>query len=115
MTQRTRRIAHLMLAVATAAILAGCARGKEFQGVPQEGAVRTGKYPTFGHMPKAATTQFTPQEQKDVTANLDGDRTRLKTTASPNGGFTTAQAAAMRKQAQEEADATLKQIEAGEE
>jgi hypothetical protein len=77
--------------------------------------LRTGVYPTFGHMPKAATDQITPEEKQQMTAKLDSDRTRLAASKTTGGGFTPAQAAALRKQAQDESDATLKQIESGEE
>lgn len=113
MTKSTRQIANLMLAATAVAFLAGCAGGPEFQGTPQEGARRTDTYPTFGRMPKAATTQITPEEKAQLTSKLDSDRTRLAATRSSNAGMTPAQAAALRKQAQEETDATLKQIESG--
>lgn len=115
MTKSTRQIAHLMLALTAAAMLTACAGGKEFQGVPQEGALRTGVYPTFGRMPKAATEQITPEEKQQMTAKLDSDRTRLAASRTSGGGFTPAQAEAMRKQAQADSEATLKQIESGEE
>ncbi|WP_343314604.1 hypothetical protein AAIB41_05420 [Brucella sp. BE17] len=114
MNNRARQIAHLMLAVAAAAMLTACAGGSEFQGAPQEGALRTDTYPTFGRMPKAATVQISPEEKESLTQRLDSDRTRLAATRSSGGGVTPAQAAALRKQAQDEADATLRQIEAGE-
>lgn len=114
MTKRTRQIANLMLAAAAAAILAGCAGGPEFKGTPQEGAKRTDTYPTFGRMPKAATTQITPEEKAQMLSGLDSDRTRLAATRSSNASVTPAQLAELRKQAQEEAAATLKQIESEE-
>ncbi len=113
MTNRTRQIANLLLAATAAAMLTACAGGKEFQGTPQEGAKRSDTYPTFGRMPKAATTQITPEEKAQLTSKLDSDRTRLAATRSSNAAMTPAQAAALRKQAQEETDATLKQIESG--
>ena len=113
MTKSTRKFANLMLAATAVALLAGCAGGPEFQGTPQEGAKRTDTYPTFGRMPKAATTQITPEEKAQMMSGLDSDRTRLAATRSSNAALTSAQAAALRKQAQEETDATLKQIEAG--
>ncbi|MBV2143825.1 hypothetical protein KUG47_09985 [Falsochrobactrum sp. TDYN1] len=115
MIKRARQIANLMLAATAAAFLAGCAGGPEFQGVPQEGAAKTGTYPTFGRMPKAATVQITAEEKEQITSTLDSDRTRLAATRSANAGVTPAQAAALRKQAQEETDATLREIEAGQE
>lgn len=115
MTKHTRQIANLLLAAMAAAMLTACAGGKEFQGTPQEGALRTGTFPTFGRMPKAATTQITAEEKQQLTSNLDADRTRLAASKSTGGGFTPAEASALRKQAQQETDATLKQIEAGEE
>ncbi len=115
MTKRTRQIANLLLAATAVAMLTACAGGKEFQGVPQEGASRTGVYPTFGRMPKAATAQITPEEKQQLTTKLDADRTRLAPQKAPGTGFTAAEAEAIRKQAQEQTDATLKQIEAGEE
>ncbi|MBB5701702.1 ABC-type uncharacterized transport system auxiliary subunit [Ochrobactrum daejeonense] len=115
MTKHTRQIANILLAATAAAMLTACAGGKEFQGVPQEGALRTGTYPTFGRMPKAATTQITVEEKQQLTTNLDADRTQLAVSKSAGGGFTPAEAAALRKQAEQETDATLKQIEAGEE
>ncbi|PWL17718.1 hypothetical protein DKP76_08060 [Falsochrobactrum shanghaiense] len=115
MIKRTRQVANLVLAATAAALLAGCAGGPEFQGVPQEGAAKTGTYPTFGRMPKAATAQITAEEKEQMMSSLDSDRTRLAATRSSNSGVTPAQAAALRKQAQEETDATLRQIEAGEE
>ncbi len=111
MTKRTRRIAHLMLAATAAATLAACAAGKEFQGTPQAGAKRTDTFPTFGHMPKAATTQFTPDEQKQLTTKLDADRKRYAPPKKPGPGSTPADAAAVRKQAQQQTDDALKQIE----
>ncbi|MFD1198500.1 hypothetical protein ACFQ3K_09270 [Brucella gallinifaecis] len=114
MTKSTRIFANLMLAVAAVAFVAGCAGGPEFQGAPQEGARRTDTYPSFGRMPKAATTQITPEEKAQMLSNLDGDRTRLAATRSSAATLSDAQAAALRKQAQEEVSATLKQIESGE-
>ncbi len=70
MTKSTRQIANLMLAATVVAFLAGCAGGPEFQGTPQEGARRTDTYPTFGRMPKAATTQITPEEKHSLLLNL---------------------------------------------
>ncbi|MBC2885801.1 hypothetical protein H7Q97_10375 [Ochrobactrum sp. CM-21-5] len=113
MTQLKRQIAHLVLAATAATMLSACAGGPEFQGVPQEGAAKTGTYPTFGRMPKAATTQITPEEKQQLTSKLDADRTRLAAPRATGGGLTPDQAAALRKQAQAETDATLKQIEAG--
>ncbi|ERM02818.1 hypothetical protein Q644_14515 [Brucella intermedia 229E] len=114
MTKRTRQIANLLLAATAAAMLTACAGGKEFQGTPQEGASRTGVFPTFGHMPKAATTQITAEEKQQLTTKLDADRTRLAASRTGGaGGFTPAEAAALRKQAQQDTDATLKQIESG--
>ncbi len=115
MTKSTRQIANFMLAATAVAFLAGCAGGPEFKGTPQEGAKRSDTDPTFGRMPKAATTQITPEEKTQLTSGLDSDRTRLAATRSSGATLTPAQAAAMRKQAQAETDATLKQIEAGEE
>ncbi len=101
----------MLLAAATLTACAG--GGAEFRGAPQAGARRTGVYPTFGHMPKAATTQFTPEETKALTAKLDADKARLKTSRSAGAGPSAAQAKTLRKQAQENIDATLKQIETG--
>ncbi|KAB2664937.1 hypothetical protein F9K85_10050 [Brucella tritici] len=115
MTKRTRQIANLLLAATAAAMLTACAGGKEFQGTPQEGASRTGVFPTFGHMPKAATTQITAEEKQQLTTKLDTDRTRLAASRGTGAGFTPAEAASLRQQAQQETDATLKQIESGEE
>ncbi len=115
MTKSARRFAPFMLAVMAAAMLTACAGGKEFQGTPQEGALRSGTYPTFGRMPKAATDQITEDEKQSLTGRLDSDRTRLAATRSTGSTFTPAEAAALRKQAQDETDATLKQIESGEE
>lgn len=115
MTKRTRQIANLLLAATAAAMLTACAGGKEFQGTPQEGASRTGVFPTFGHMPKAATTQITAEEKQQLTTKLDADRTRLAASRGACAGFTPAEAASLRQQAQQETDATLKQIESGEE
>lgn len=115
MTKSAQRFAPLMLAAMAAVMLSACAGGKEFQGTPQEGALRTGTYPTFGRMPKAATDQITDDEKQNLTQRLDSDRTRLAATRNAGGTFTPAQAAALRKQAQDETDATLKRIEAGEE
>lgn len=114
MTKNTRKIANFMLAATAVAFLAGCAGGAEFRGTPQDGAKRTDTYPTFGRMPKAATTQITPEEKAQITSGLDSDRTRLAVSRSSSATLTPAQAAALRKQAQEETDATLKQIESGE-
>ena len=86
-----------------------------FQGTPQEGASRTGVFPTFGHMPKAATTQITAEEKQQLTTKLDADRTRLAASRGTGAGFTPAEAASLRQQAQQDTDATLKQIESGEE
>ncbi|AAN30194.1 hypothetical protein BSS2_I1243 [Brucella suis bv. 1 str. S2] len=115
MTKRTRQIANFLLAAMAAAMLTACAGGKEFQGTPQEGASRTGVYPKFGHLPKAATAQITPEEKQQLTTTLDADRTRLAPQKAPGGGFTAAEAQAMRRQAQEQTNATLKQIESGQE
>jgi len=113
MKKRMRQNSNWMLAVTIAALLTGCAAGPEFQGVPQEGAARTGVYPTFGRMPKAATQQFSPSEKEQISSSLDSDRTRLASTSKANGAVTAAQAAELRRQAQAEAEATLKQIESG--
>lgn len=112
MTLTSRKVASMFFAAAAAMALTACAGGREFQGTPQEGALRTGTYPTFGRMPKGATTQFTPEELDQMTGRLDSKRTSLK--AGPSNGVSAAQAAAARKQAQEHNDAVLKQIESGE-
>ncbi|EFG38200.1 conserved hypothetical protein [Brucella sp. NVSL 07-0026] len=85
MTKRTRQIANFLLAAMAAAMLTACAGGKEFQGTPQEGASRTGVYPKFGHLPKAATAQITPEEKQQLTTTLDADRTRLVPQKAPGG------------------------------
>lgn len=113
MTQRTRLIAHTLLALSVAAALSACAAGKDFNGVPQEGANRTGTFPTFGHMPKGETAQLTADDKSQLTASLDNDRQRLKNVRS-EAGVSAAQLAQMRKQAKADADATLKAIENGE-
>ena len=115
MTKRTRQIANLLLAATAAAMLTACAGGKEFQGTPQEGASRTGVFPTFGHMPQAATAQITEEEKQQLTTRLDADRTHLAASKGAGAGFTPAEAASLRQQAHQETDATLKQIESGEE
>ena len=115
MTKHTRTIANFMLAATAAAILTACAGGPEFQGTPQEGAARTGVYPTFGRMPQAATTQITPEEKNSITSRLDSDRTRLAATRASASNMSAEQAAILRKEAQDEAAATLRQIEAGDE
>lgn len=113
MKKRTRQNISLMLAATVAALLTGCAAGPEFQGVAQEGAARTGAYPTFGRMPKAATKQFSADEKEQISSSLDSDRTRLSSASKANGAVTAAQAAELRRQAQAETEATLKQIESG--
>lgn len=113
MTVHSRQPYHFTLklaAVAMIAALAGCAGGAEFQGTPQEGARRTGTYPNFGHMPQAATSQITAQEKNDVTTALDAEHQRLKSVKGEKP-MTAAQLAELRRQAQAEANATLKAIE----
>lgn len=113
MAKRVLGKTSFIVAVMAALTLAGCGASKEFRAAPQEGAKRTGTYPIFGRMPKAAAEQFTPEEQQALTGGLDGDRTRLKVAKNSGGGLTASQAAALRKQAQAETEATLKEIEAG--
>lgn len=110
MTQRARHTVLLLLALTAAAGLSGCAAGPEFTGVPQEGAQRSGVFPTIGHMPKAETAQFSTQDKDSLTTSLDADRQRL--TSIPNApGLTAAQLEQIRQQNQAEAAATLKAIE----
>lgn len=113
MKKRTRQNSNWLLAVTVAALLSGCAAAPEFQGVPQEGAARTGTYPTFGRMPKAATQQFSSDEKEQLSSSLDSDRIRLSSASKANGAVTAAEAAELRRQAQAETEATLKQIESG--
>ncbi|MGU3577198.1 hypothetical protein ACLBWZ_16935 [Brucellaceae bacterium C25G] len=113
MTVYLRQAYRFTLGLALVAIIAtvtGCAGGAEFQGTPQEGAKRTGTYPSFGRMPQAATSQITAQEKDDAITALDAERNRLKSVRG-EAPLTAAQLAEIRRQAQAEANATLQAIE----
>lgn len=113
MTVQFRQISRFIFSLVTVvmmAMLGGCAGGAEFQGAPQEGARRTGVYPNFGHMPRAATSQITAEEKDAATTALDAERKRLKSVKDEKT-LTAAQLAELRKQAQAEAKATLQAIE----
>lgn len=98
-----------MFAVA-ALVLAACSSASNI-GVPQEGALRTGTYPSFGNMPKAETAQMTFAEKDQLAGTLKtakAQQGRVETTGSSR-----AEIEARKRQLQAEAEATLKEIEAG--
>ena len=63
-----------LLAVAALA-LAACTSGPS-AGVPQEGALRTGTYPTFGVMPRGETKQLSFEEKDQIAGNLKSAKAR---------------------------------------
>ncbi|PRD40714.1 hypothetical protein C5748_25455 [Phyllobacterium phragmitis] len=90
--------------------LSACGSSADFQGVPQEGASRTGAFPTFARTPKGETKQLTAQDTTRVTSELDAAAARQQ--AIPTLPPTTqAQLLKQRRQAEKEAADTLKEIE----
>lgn len=110
MKSRCRNIAYWLFMTMSVALISGCSSGSEFTGVPQEGAMRSGAFPTFNNRPQAATDQFTSEEQKQLTSSLDRDRTQLKTVKG-EAPVTNAELELLRKSVQEEKEAVLKAIE----
>lgn len=110
MKSRCRNIAYWLFMTTSVALISGCSSGSEFTGVPQEGAMRSGAFPTFNNRPQAATDQFTSEEQKQLTSSLDRDRTQLKTVKG-EAPVTNAELELLRKSVQEEKEAVLKAIE----
>lgn len=98
-----------MFAVAALA-LAGCTSGPS-AGVPQEGALRTGAYPSFGIMPRGETKQLSFEEKEQITGNLSSAKARQGAVSA--SGSSRAEIEAQKRRMQAEADATLKAIEAG--
>ena len=110
MKSRCRNIAYGLLMITSVALMSGCSSSSEFTGVPQEGALRSGVYPTFNKRPQAATTQMTAEQQEQITTSLDRDRTRLKAVKGEKP-VTNAELDLLRKSVQKEKEAVLKAIE----
>ncbi|PYE89552.1 hypothetical protein [Phyllobacterium leguminum] len=110
MSQRIRLSGRFILISLSLAGLTACAGGPEFQGAPQAGAANTGAWPTFGHMPKGATTQFTAQDTQNLKSELEADQRRQQAIPAPRA-TTGAQVNNVRKQVQEDAAKTLEEIE----
>lgn len=110
MSQRIRLSGHFVLMALVLAGLQACARGPEFEGAPQAGANNTGAWPSFGRMPKGATTQFSAKDTQNLKAELEADQRRQQgiPTSPPTTG---AQVDNARKQVQESAAQTLEEIE----
>ena len=103
----TLRFALLAVAAVT---LAACTSGPS-AGVPQEGALRTGTYPTFGVMPRGETKQLSFEEKDQIAGNLKIAKARQG--AAGTTGSSRAEIEARKRQLQAETDATLKAIETG--
>lgn len=110
MSQHAGLCARFILISLVLTGLSACARGPDFQGVPQEGAANTGIFPTFARTPRGETKQLTQQETASITSALDADKQRQQGIAAPPP-TTQAELDAIRRQAQQEADETLKEIE----
>ncbi|KXF77199.1 hypothetical protein ATN84_07235 [Paramesorhizobium deserti] len=110
MSQHAGLSARFLMISLVLAGLSACARGPEFQGVPQQGAANTGAFPTFARTPRGETKQLTAQETASVTSALDADKRLQQGVAAPPPA-TQAQLDAARRQAQQAAEETLKEIE----
>ncbi|RCS24149.1 hypothetical protein DUT91_07430 [Phyllobacterium salinisoli] len=110
MSQHVRLPIRFILISLVLAGLAACARGPEFQGTPQEGALNTDTYPTFGRTPKGETKQLTAQDTARLKSALEADKARQMGVATPPP-TTGAQLDQARRQAQQAADETIKEIE----
>ena len=109
-TPRKTKILLATIVIASAAIVAGCAGGKEFETVPQEGANRTGVFPRFSQKPQGETAQFTKAERDQLANRLANQRNNLERAASDS--VPTAQDIERQKQAAAAAAAeTLRKIE----
>jgi len=111
MSQHAGLSARFLMISLVLAGLSACARGPEFQGVPQQGVSNTGTFPTFARTPRGETKQLTTQETASVTSTLDADKRRVQGVTTPPAA-TQAQLDAERRKARQAADETLKEIEA---
>ncbi|WP_439272155.1 hypothetical protein [Pseudochrobactrum sp. HB0163] len=98
-----------LLAVAAVA-LGACASGAS-DAVPQEGALRTGTYPSFGRMPRGETAQLTFEQKDQIANNLNAAKAQQGHVAP--AGTSRADIEARKRALLAETDATLKAIEAG--
>lgn len=99
-----------------AVMLSACAPSKEFATVPQQGAWRGGAYPGFSQKPEGATAQFSAEDQSRLTDMLQADGRRLRASAGAEDKAQRAQAGnagSAQKQANQEIEKTLKQIQGG--
>lgn len=107
---KSPKILFTVITLALAGALAGCAGGKEFETVPQEGANRTGVFPRFSQMPQGETAQFTKEERDQLANQLTQNRTNLERAATE--AVPTAQDIERQKQAAaKSAEETLRKIE----
>lgn len=79
-------------------------------GVQQEGALRTGTYPSFGKKPYGETKQLTADEKEQIASNLNNAKARQAGAAAPVSNKSEIEA--RKRQLQAETEATLKEIEA---
>ncbi|WP_420961955.1 hypothetical protein [Brucella sp. IR073] len=110
MSRHIRLSGRFILISLVLAGLSACARGPEFEGTPQAGASNTGTWPTFAKTPQGATTQFSTQDVQNLKSQLESEQSQQRTMPAPPP-VSQAQVDAQRKQAQEEAARTLKEIE----
>lgn len=87
-----------------------CARGPQFQVLPQKGAAQTNSYPSFNIKPHAATKQFTPDETNALMKQLKND-SALATHVSVTNKNSGPNASEARDDARREAEKTLREIE----
>ncbi len=110
--QQTSHITAMRFALlAVAAVALGACSSGPSAGVPQEGALRTGAYPTFGRMPRGETAQLTFEQKEQITNNLSAAKARQGGAAAASSSR--ADIEARKRALLAETDATLKAIEAG--
>lgn len=96
-----------MLAVAALA-LAACTSASNV-GTPQQGALRTGAYPSFGRVPHGETQQLTFEQKDQIAGNLEGAKARQGRAGAT--GSSSAEILARKRELQAETAATLRAIE----
>lgn len=110
MKSRCQSVAYWLLAITSAVMITGCTSSSEFTGTPQEGAMRSGVYPTFNNQPQAATAQMTTEEQQQMTNRLAREKSQLRSVKAATP-VTNAELDSLRRSTQEEEKAILKAIE----
>lgn len=107
-----QKIHSAPLRFAMLAVLAlglGACTNSSSNGVPQDGALRTGVYPSFGKVPRGETAQLTFEEKEQIVGNLAKDKVRQGSAVT--AGTSRAEIEARKRALQAETESTLKAID----